>query len=183
MRFLGLHDQGQEDTLDREIGSELQAPGQGTHGKKLGCFHGVPAAQTGAIPAGLGGVLWHQPILPAGPGTGRVDQAAHPHVLLETVALDAHEDQEFAELGREPEDGDPAWRQQQKLLAHGENPGDAAGATQRVVEGARAGQREGPVVQGPGLHGVGERKTSSSEPTWLFRPLRTRIVGGVGAGG
>jgi hypothetical protein len=24
-------------------------------------------------------------------------------------------------------------------------------------------------------------KTSSSEPTWLFRPLRTRTVGGVGA--
>ena len=25
-------------------------------------------------------------------------------------------------------------------------------------------------------------KASSSEPTWLFRPLRTRMVGGVGAG-
>ena len=25
-------------------------------------------------------------------------------------------------------------------------------------------------------------RTSSSEPTWLFRPLRTRTVGGVGAG-
>ena len=70
-----------------------------------------------------------------------------------------------------------------KALAHGENPGDAAGALQRVVEGARTGQRERPVVKSPGLHGVGERKTSSSEPTWLFRPLRTRMVGGVGAGG
>ena len=27
-----------------------------------------------------------------------------------------------------------------------------------------------------------KRKTSSSVPTWLFRPLRTRMVGGVGAG-
>ena len=33
-----------------------------------------------------------------------------------------------------------------------------------------------------GYTGVGERKTSSSEPTWLFRPLRTRMVGGVGVG-
>ena len=74
--------------------------------------------------SGLGGVLWYQPILPAGPGTGRVDQVAHSHVLLETVALGAHEDQEFAELGREPEDGDPAWRQQQEVSRTGNSPGD-----------------------------------------------------------
>ena len=145
--------------------------------------HDVLMNLLGQIPAGLGSVLWHQPILPAGPGTGRVDQAAHPHGLLETMALGAHEDQAFAELGRELEDRDPPWRQQQKLLAHGENPGDAASAIQRVVEGARTGQRERPVVQGPGLYGVGEKETSSSEPTWLFRPLRTRMVGGVGGDG
>ena len=29
----------------------------------------------------------------------------------------------------------------------------------------------------------GKRKSSSSEPTWLFRPLRTRTVGGVGGDG
>ncbi|UUZ62103.1 hypothetical protein LP417_17550 [Polaromonas sp. P1-6] len=50
-----------------------------------------------------------------------------------TVALAAHKDQAFAGLGREPEDGDPAWRQQQKLLANGTNPGSAAGTDQRVV--------------------------------------------------
>jgi hypothetical protein len=38
---------------------------------------------------------------------------------------------------REDEDGDPAWRQQQELLAHGENPGAAAGTVQRVAESAR----------------------------------------------
>ena len=102
-------------------------------------------------------------------------------LLLETVALGAHEDQAFAGLGREPEDGDPAWRQQQELLAHGANPGAAAGAVQRVVESARLGQREGPVVQGPGLHHMRENFVERAD--LLNRPLRTRTVGGVGAGG
>ena len=56
-------------------------------------------------------------------------------------------------------DGDPAWRQQQELLAHGENPSIAAGTVQRVVESARAGQRERAVVQGPGLHHLKEPGT------------------------
>jgi hypothetical protein len=43
-------------------------------------------------------------------------------VLLEAVALGEHEDPQSAGFGREPEDGDPAWRQQQELLAHGANP-------------------------------------------------------------
>ena len=63
------------------------------------------------------------------------------HVLLETVALGAHEDSELAGLGRKPEDGNPAWRQQPQLLAHGENPSAAAGAVECVVEDARLGQR------------------------------------------
>jgi len=44
-------------------------------------------------------------------------------------------------LGRELEVGNPAWCQQQELLAHGENPGSAAGTVQRMVESARLGQR------------------------------------------
>ena len=78
------------------------------------------------------------------------------------VALGVHEDPESAGLGREPEDGNPAWRQQQELLAHGANPGGAAGIVQRVVESARLGQRQRPVVQGAGLR---QLITSSSEPT------------------
>ena len=49
-------------------------------------------------------------------------------------------------FGREPEDGNPACSQQQELLAHGENPGAAAGDVQRVVESAGPGQHQGPVV-------------------------------------
>jgi hypothetical protein len=47
--------------------------------------------------------------------------------------------------------GDPAWRRQQELLAHGANPGAAVGTVKRMAESARLGQREGPVVQGPGI--------------------------------
>lgn len=57
-------------------------------------------------------------------------EKAHPHVLLETMALAAHEDQPPTGLGRQPEDGDPAWRQQQELLAHGTNSGNAASVEQ-----------------------------------------------------
>jgi len=83
--------------------------------------------KTGAIPSGLDSVLRHQPVLPPGPGTGRVDQTAHAHALLETVALGAHQDQESAGTGREPEVGDSTRLQQQQLLADVQNPGDQPG--------------------------------------------------------
>ena len=83
--------------------------------------------KTGAIPSGLDSVLRHQPVLPTRPGTGRVDQTAHAHVLLETVALGAHQDQESAGTGREPEVGDSARMQQQQLLADVQNSGDQPG--------------------------------------------------------
>ena len=57
-------------------------------------------------------------------------EKAHPDVLLETMALAAHEDQPLAGFGRQPEDGNPAWRQQQELLAHGTYTGDAASVEQ-----------------------------------------------------
>ena len=46
-----------------------------------------------------------------------------------------------------------AWRRQQKLLAYRQTPGAAAGRVQRVVESARAAQRQRPVVPGPGHYG------------------------------
>ena len=52
-----------------------------------------------------------------------MDQTAYAHVLLETVALGAYQDQEPAGFGRESEVSDPARCQQQELLAHGQNPG------------------------------------------------------------
>ena len=62
-------------------------------------------------------------------------------LLSETVALGAHEGPALGGFAREPEDGNPACCQQQNLLAHGKNPGGAAGTFQCVVEIARLGQR------------------------------------------
>ena len=47
----------------------------------------------------------------------------------------------FVESGRKPADGHPAQCQQPALRAHGENPGDATGIIERVVESARLGTR------------------------------------------
>ena len=70
--------------------------------------------------------------------------------------------------------------QQQELLAYGANPGDAAGIVQRMIEGARLGQRQRPVVQGAGLR---QLKTNFVELADLLnRQLRTRTVGRVGPG-
>ena len=81
---------------------------------------------------------------------------------------------------RESEVSDPARCQQQELLAHGQNPGDPTGVEQHMVGSAGATQRERPVVQGPGLHA---EQNFVAHANLLNRPLRTRTVGGVGAGG
>ena len=62
-------------------------------------------ATFGRLLSGVDGIFWHQPVSPAGPGIGRVDQTAYAYVLLETVALAAHEGQELSGVGREPEVG------------------------------------------------------------------------------
>lgn len=70
---------------------------------------------------------------------------------------------------------------QQQLLADVQNPGDQPSDIQRVAKGARFAQCEGPVVQGTGLHGK-EEENFVERAALLNRPLRTRTVGGVGAG-
>ena len=83
-----------------------------------------------------------------------------------------------AGVGREPENGDPACRQQQELLAHGANSGIATSDVQRVVGCTGAGQLARPVAQGPGIYALNFVERADL----LNRPLRTRTVGGVGAG-
>lgn len=97
-------------------------------------------------------------------------------------SLGAHQDQELAGFGREPEVCNPARRQQQQLLADVQNPGHQPGSFQRVVKGAGFAQCERPVVQGTRLHGK-ENKGFVERADLLNRPLRTRTVGGVGGDG
>nr|WP_202961143.1 hypothetical protein [Candidatus Symbiobacter mobilis] len=111
-----------------------------------------------------------------------MDQKAYPNVLLETVALAAHEDQELTGIGRKPEVGDSARSQQQQLLADVQNPGNQSGDIQCVARGARFAECERPVVQGTGLLGY-EAKYIVERADLLNRPLRTRTVGGVGGDG
>ena len=92
------------------------------------------------------------------------------------MALATHEDSKLVESGREPADGHPAQCQQQALLAHGKNPGDATSIVERVVESARSGQRQRPVEQSPGLR---QLKYFIERLNLLNRPLQTRMVGGV----
>ena len=68
-------------------------------------------------------------------------------------------------------------------MADVQNPGDQPGHFQRVVTGAGFAQRERPVVQGAGLHGKEEKEGFVERANLLNRPLRTRMVGGVGGDG
>ncbi len=77
----------------------------------------------------------------------------------------------------EPEDGDPEWCQQQQLLADVQNPGHQPGSFQRVAQGARFAQREGPVVQGTGLHGK-EKKGKLRRASRLVEPPTADPHGG-----
>jgi hypothetical protein len=58
-------------------------------------------------------------------------------------------------------------------------PGEGSGLW--LGAACKAGQRQRLVVQGPGLHRVRENFVERAD--LLNRPLRTRTVGGVGAGG
>ena len=108
-----------------------------------------------------------------------MDPASNTDVLLETVAPVQDADPKPEESGREPRQRHQTWREQPELLAHVQVSGCSTGFVKCVVEGARGGQRQGPVVQGPGLHVKGFVERANL----LNRPLRTRTVGGVGAGG
>ena len=103
-------------------------------------------------------------------------------ILYFNDALGARQDQELACLGRELEVPDSTRCQQQPLLANVQNPGYQSSGFQRAAEGAGLAQREGPVVQGTRVHGK-EKKSFVERPSSLNRPLRTRMVDGVGAGG
>ena len=84
-------------------------------------------------------------------------------------------------LGYRFADRDPACCQQPRLLAHGQNPGTTARIVQRVVEMPRLGQHQRLLDQGSGLR-YRSRPGDIERADLLNRPLRTRMVGGVGAG-
>ena len=65
---------------------------------------------------------------------------AGAHVLLETVAPDAHEGGQSSEAGRRETHGDPDGDQQQELLAPVTVGSDASRDDERLVEGTGIGE-------------------------------------------
>lgn len=61
-------------------------------------------------------------------------------------------------------------------------PRHPAGHVQCMAQGAEVAQRQGLVVQGSGLFGLTSKSNFVVRANLLNRPLRTRTVGGVGAG-
>ena len=76
-------------------------------------------------------------------------------VLPETVTLGAHEDQEPAGLGREPEDGDPARCQQQEVSRTRGRPGDGLSPANGTAHGANPGAAAGTALSNAWLKAQG----------------------------
>jgi len=92
--------------------------------------------------------------------------AAHALLLLETVAMAAHQDQPPGQFGRQLKGSDQNRRQFERALRHVAHTDYADGDEQRVVKSA-------------GL-GVDQRPVGTSSLPCFNRLVRTRMLGGVG---
>jgi hypothetical protein len=100
------------------------------------------------------------------------------HVLLETVAADAHEDQPPSGVGGRQTHGDFDVHQQQELLASVTVAGDASRDDEQLVEGAGLGEYPCSLDEGPRL-----RLRNIVCALLMNRPVRIRMPGGVGRAG
>jgi len=145
-----------------------------THRPELGCVDGVSAVQARRVPEGLGRLFRHLAVFPSGARHRRLDPPPSPHVLLEAVALCADQGATPVGVGHLQTSGAPHRHQQQKRLAAVEDTGDPQRDDQRRVEATGIDQLSRPLDKGAGLRliFVGVRV--------LNRPVRTRMLGGVG---
>ena len=100
------------------------------------------------------------------------------HVLLETVATDAHEGTQSSGAGHGQASGDFDGDQQQELLASVEIIGDANGDDERMAQNAGLGEYSCALDEGAGI-----RLTIHRCSALVNRPVRTRMPGGVGRAG
>ena len=108
-------------------------------------------------------------LLSSAAGARSVDPSARSDVLLETVGPSAASDRDVDQAGREPSQRHYHGSQQTRFVEYGAHAGDATGDVEPVVEGAGAC--------------LGQRAMDRVFPTTVNRPVRTRMRGGVGAGG
>ena len=96
----------------------VQGTGEGDHPPQPGTLRAGRHRRTAPVCQRVDELLRHQPHLPHGAGTGRLDKAACKALLLETVETAPHTQAAFDQDGDQPRPGSHGQPQSQGLLAH-----------------------------------------------------------------
>ena len=153
----------------------IQAKGQRTDRQVLVRFHGLSVSQTCRIPAGLDELLRNIGILQADSRDRPLAEKAIAHVLLQTVAPGKNQGAGTPQTGNVASCSHVSGHQPQRTMALIPDFGNANGHDQHMAQGSRASICQRTVGE-PSLPGY-------SPVISVNRPVRTRMPGGVGAGG
>ena len=153
----------------------IQTPRQAVHRKKLAGLHEIPVEQAGTISPWLDGLLRYLGAVPWNPGNRRLDTAQNTAVLLETVALVPYQDSESSKAWYATWHCHPCGHEQKWPVGDVPKTCRPNRSDQPMPEGSRSTICQRTVGEDP-LPGYGPVILSN-------RPVRTRMPGGVGAGG
>jgi len=142
----------------------------------LGRFDGISFKETARVYARLDRLLRHQRILQTHSTARPMDTPPRADVLLEDVEATQETVQRDAQAGGSPQANQNGRQQPQGLLETIAHAGDQHGHGKRVARRARVNQPQGTMEQNT-LSGVIVGRCFSN------RRMRTRMSGGVGAGG
>src|SRR6185369_13059762 len=153
----------------------IQTPSQGTNRKKLAGLHEVPVNQAGRVSTRLDGLFRNLGALPGDSGNRRLDTTQNTALLLETVALVSYQDSGATKARHQHPHCHPCGPEQRRPVGNVPKTCRPYRFDQQMSEGSRfiVCQRT-----------VGEASLPGYGPVILSnRPVRTRMPGGVGAGG
>jgi len=153
----------------------IQAEGQGTDRPVLVCLHGLSVSEACRIPARLDELLRDLGVLQAGARNRPLAEKAIAHVLLQTVAPGKNQGAGTPQTGNVASCSHFSGHQSQRTMALIPDVGNANGHNQQMAQGARSSICQRTVGE-PSLPGY-------SPVNSVNRPVRTRMPGGVGAGG
>jgi len=153
----------------------IQAEGQGTDRSVMVCLHGLSVPETCQIPAGLDELLRDIGILQTDSRDRPLAEKAIAHVLLQTVAPGKNQGAGTPQTGNIASGSYLSDHQPQRAMAPIPDFGNANGHDQHMAQGSRASICQRTVGE-PSLPGY-------SPVISVNRPVRTRMPGGVGAGG
>ena len=153
----------------------IQAKGQGTDWQVLVCLHGLSVSEACRIPPRLDELLRNIGILQADSRNRPLAEKAVAHVLLQTVALGKNQGAGTSQIGNVASCSHLSGHQPQRAMAPFSDVGNANGHDQQMAQGSRAA-----ICQ----RAVGSHSLPGYGPVIsVNRPVRTRMPGGVGAGG